>query len=86
MTREMFEKELTELGVLLNDEARLCQRMLDGALEALIQPESDAADTVIAGDDDVDRVYLQVEHGVESLLARRSPVAVDLRSCSPSTT
>jgi phosphate transport system protein len=79
MTREMFEKELTELGVLLNEEARLCQRLLDGALEALIRPESDAADTVIAGDDDVDRVYLQVEHGVESLLARQSPVAVDLR-------
>jgi phosphate transport system protein len=79
MTREMFERELTELGALLTEEARLCQRMLDGALEALIQPESIAADTVIAGDDDVDRVYLQVEHGVESLLARQSPVAVDLR-------
>ena len=34
---------------------------------------------MIAGDDAVDRVYLQVEHGVESLLARQSPVAVDLR-------
>ena len=34
---------------------------------------------MIAGDDGVDRVYLQVEHGVESLLARQSPVAVDLR-------
>jgi phosphate transport system protein len=79
MTRETFQKELTELGVLLHEEARLCQRLLDGALEALIAPASDAADTVIAGDDDVDRVYLQVEHGVESLLARQSPVAVDLR-------
>jgi phosphate transport system protein len=79
MTRETFEKELTELGALLHEEARLCQRLLDGALEALIAPASDAADTVIAGDDDVDRVYLQVEHGVESLLARQSPVAVDLR-------
>ena len=79
MTREMFDQELTELGALLNEEARLCQRMLDGALEALIAPESDAAVKVIAGDDGVDRVYLQVEHGVESLLARQSPVAVDLR-------
>ena len=79
MTREMFDQELTELGALLNEEARLCQRSLDGALEALIAPESNAADTVIAGDDGVDRVYLQVEHGVESLLARQSPVAVDLR-------
>jgi phosphate transport system protein len=79
MTREMFDQELTDLGALLSEEARLCQRSLDGALEALIAPDSHAADTVIAGDDAVDRVYLQVEHGVESLLARQSPVAVDLR-------
>jgi len=67
MTREMFDQELAELGALLNEEARLCQRSLDGALEALIAPGSDAADKVIAGDDGVDRVYLQVEHAVESL-------------------
>jgi phosphate transport system protein len=75
----MFDQELKDLGALLAEEARLCQRSLDGALEALIAPDSNAADTVIAGDDAVDRVYLQVEHGVESLLARQSPVAVDLR-------
>jgi phosphate transport system protein len=79
MTREMFDQELKDLGALLAEEARLCQRSLDGALEALIAPDSSAADKVIAGDDAVDRVYLQVEHGVESLLARQSPVAVDLR-------
>jgi phosphate transport system protein len=79
MTREMFDQELKDLGALLAEEARLCQRSLDGALEALIAPDSNAADKVIAGDDAVDRVYLQVEHGVESLLARQSPVAVDLR-------
>jgi phosphate transport system protein len=79
MARETFDQELAELGALLSEEARLCQRSLDGALEALIAPESSAADQVVAGDDAVDRVYLQVEHGVESLLARQSPVAVDLR-------
>jgi phosphate transport system protein len=75
----MFDQELKDLGALLAEEARLCQRSLDGALEALIAPDSNAADKVIAGDDAIDRVYLQVEHGVESLLARQSPVAVDLR-------
>jgi len=79
MPRETFDQELAELGALLDEEASLCQRSLDGALEALMAPESDAAETVVAGDDAVDRVYLQVEHGVESLLARQSPVAVDLR-------
>ena len=79
MPRETFHQELDELGALLNEEARLCQRSLDGALEALIAPDSNAADQVVAADDAIDRVYLQVEHGVESLLARQSPVAVDLR-------
>ncbi|HSD02392.1 MAG TPA: phosphate signaling complex protein PhoU [Gaiellales bacterium] len=79
MPRETFHQELDELGALLNEEARLCQRSLDGALEALIAPDSHAADQVVAADDDIDRVYLQVEHGVESLLARQSPVAIDLR-------
>ena len=44
MPRETFHQELTELGALLNEEARLCQRSLDGALEALIAPESGSAD------------------------------------------
>jgi phosphate transport system protein len=34
---------------------------------------------VIAFDDDVDRYYLGIEQGIESLLARQTPVAVDLR-------
>ena len=34
---------------------------------------------MIAFDDDVDRLYLRVEEGIESLLARQTPVAVDLR-------
>jgi phosphate transport system protein len=34
---------------------------------------------VIAFDDEVDRRYLEVEQGIEVLLARQTPVAVDLR-------
>jgi phosphate transport system protein len=79
MPRETLDQELADLGSLLDGEARLCRRALDGALQALTAPDSDAADAVVAGDDAVDRVYLQVEHAVESLLARQSPVAVDLR-------
>ena len=78
-TREGFHQELDELEALLQEEARICQRALDGALEALVRPDSTAADDVVAGDDTIDRIYLQVEHGVESLLARQTPVAIDLR-------
>jgi phosphate transport system protein len=79
MPRELLDQELADLGSLLGEEARLCRRALDGALAALNSPHSGAADAVVAGDDAVDRTYLQVEHAVESLLARQSPVAVDLR-------
>ena len=34
---------------------------------------------MIAFDDDVDRRYLQIEDGIQSLLARQTPVATDLR-------
>src|SRR5439155_1252431 len=37
------------------------------------------ADDVIAFDDDVDRQYLRIEEGIQSLLARQTPVATDLR-------
>ena len=34
---------------------------------------------MIAFDDDVDRHYIQIEEGIQSLLARQTPVATDLR-------
>ncbi len=34
---------------------------------------------MIAFDDEVDRLYLSIEQGIESLLARQTPVAIDLR-------
>jgi phosphate transport system protein len=37
------------------------------------------ADEVIAFDDEVDARYLSIEEGIQSLLARQTPVAVDLR-------
>jgi phosphate transport system protein len=52
---------------------------LRGALNALAQRDVELADDVIAFDDDVDRRYLQIEEGIEHLLALQTPVAIDLR-------
>jgi phosphate transport system protein len=54
-------------------------RALRASLNALEQRDVELADEVISFDDQVDEVYLAVEHGIESLLARQTPVAVDLR-------
>ena len=48
-------------------------------LNALVDHDIELADEVIAFDDEVDERYLAIEQGIQSLLARQTPVAVDLR-------
>jgi phosphate transport system protein len=61
------------------EEGELVLRALRGSLNALREADAELADEVIAFDDEVDRRYLDVEQGIEALLARQTPVAVDLR-------
>ena len=77
--RVSFQEELDQLEASLQEEGSLVRRVCRGALNALGQRDVELADDVIAFDDDVDRLYLHVEEGIESLLARQTPVAVDLR-------
>ena len=46
---------------------------------ALERQDAELADEVIRFDDDVDACYLAIEQGIQNLLARQTPVAVDLR-------
>jgi phosphate transport system protein len=77
--REEFHHELDEIEALLQDEGRLCERALEQVMTGLRSHNSDRARAVIAEDDDVDRLYTTVESAIESLLARQTPVAIDLR-------
>jgi phosphate transport system protein len=77
--RTTFQDQLNLLESALQEEGSLVLRALRGALKAVEERDSDLADEVIGFDDEVDRLYVQVEQGVESLLARQTPVASDLR-------
>ena len=77
--RVTFQEELDELAASLHKESRLVLRSLRGALNALRDQDTGLADEVIAFDDEIDAVYLELEQGIELLLARQTPVAVDLR-------
>src|SRR5437763_6062071 len=77
--RSPFQEELDQLEASLQEEGALVLRVLRGALNALAQRDVELADDVIAFDDDVDRQYLRIEEGMQSLLARQTPVATDLR-------
>src|SRR2546425_12213136 len=77
--RTTFQDELNLLESTLQEEGALVLRALRGALNSLEQRDSELADEVIAFDDDVDDRYLRIEEGIQSLLARQTPVASDLR-------
>src|SRR4029078_1878971 len=77
--RVSFQEELDQLEASLQEEGELVLRVLRGALNALGQGDVELADDVIAFDDDVDRHYIQIEEGIQSLLARQTPGAVELR-------
>jgi phosphate transport system protein len=77
--RLSFQEELEGLEAAVQEESALVLHALRSALNALERRDVDLADEVIAFDDEIDRRYLAIEEGVESLLARQTPVAVDLR-------
>ena len=77
--RTSFQEELDQLEASLQEEGALVLRVLRGALNALAQRDVELADEVIAFDDDVDRSYVEIQETIESLLARQTPVATDLR-------
>ena len=77
--RLSFQEALDRLEANLQEESELVLRSLRGALVALEQQDAELADEVIAFDDEVDARYLDISQGIEQMLARQTPVAVDLR-------
>jgi phosphate transport system protein len=78
--RVTFHEELMELEQALMREGDLGERSVQAATRALAEQDSELADEVIAFDDEVDDAYVAIEEGIQSLLARQTPVAIDLRN------
>ena len=77
--RLSFQEELAQLEAALQEEGALVLRALRSALNALARSDVELADEVIAFDDEIDSRYVAIDEGVQSLLARQTPVAIDLR-------
>jgi phosphate transport system protein len=77
--RITLQQELDQLEASLQEEGALVLRALRGCLNALERQDDELADEVIAFDDEVDDCYIAIEEGIQSLLARQTPVAIDLR-------
>ncbi len=77
--RVSFQVELDQLHAALQEEGSLVLRALHAAVGALVDQDVELADEVIAFDDDVDERCMAIEEGIQTLLARQTPVAGDLR-------
>jgi phosphate transport system protein len=77
--RLSFQEVLEQLEASLHEEGELVLRALRSTMNAFERFDTELADEVIRFDDEIDRAYLGVENAIQSLLARQTPVAVDLR-------
>ncbi len=78
-TAGAFDVELRDLSEKISEMGCLDQRQLRGALEALERRDLALARQVIATDDQVDMLQREIEQKAVVTIARRQPMAVDLR-------
>ncbi len=74
-----FDAELKELRAAVQMMAATVDTQMQHLAEAIEQPESDAAQRIVAMDRSVDRMQADIEETIVQMIARRQPVAVDLR-------
>ncbi|MDQ3915191.1 MAG: phosphate signaling complex protein PhoU [Actinomycetota bacterium] len=80
--RVSFHEELDAAEGVLLAEGGLVRRQLDTVVQALHRRDVDLADRVVAGDDEVDDLYIDCGSRILNLLALQAPVAGDLRLVS----
>src|SRR5918912_4083908 len=77
--RITFQEELEQVEAAVHEKADYVLRALRAAVNAVERADGELAAEVIAFDDEIDKRYFEIQEGIQSLLARQTPVAVDLR-------
>ncbi|HEY5284521.1 MAG TPA: phosphate signaling complex protein PhoU [Polyangia bacterium] len=78
-TSQEFEAELESVRQRIFEMGRHVDQVLDSAGKALMAGDSELGERIIAGDDETDSMELDIDHLCLEILARRQPVAGDLR-------
>ena len=79
VVRHNFDQDLESLRQDLVRMGEIVQTAIKDAVDALARRDKDLARTVMAGDDIIDRMQVEIEDRCISLIARQQPVATDLR-------
>jgi phosphate transport system protein len=74
-----IDDALDRLEAQLQEEGQRVLSALQGAVRALGEQDVELANEVIAFDDEIDRLFLDIQSGIQTLLALQNPVARDLR-------
>ncbi|GGA62882.1 phosphate signaling complex protein PhoU [Pelagibacterium lentulum] len=78
-TVKSYEDELTELARSISEMGGLVEKAISNATDALIRSDHELARATVAADKKVDAVQRQIDEMAVSIIARRQPMAADLR-------
>jgi len=82
MLRNRFDQDLDELNANLLELGVLIEQAIADSIDALIKQDKALAESVVAGDKEVNRLARLVESGSMKILLRQQPLAGDLRLIS----
>ena len=76
-----YDRDLENMGRRISEMGGLAEKMLADSMDALTNLDSDLAHRVIAADHRLDALHREIEEIAILTIARRQPLAVDLREC-----
>lgn len=77
--RDAYHEDLDSLTDKLVEMTRLVRSAISRATTALLDADLPLAESVISHDEEIDRIFSDVEASIYELMARQQPVAIDLR-------
>src|SRR5437773_8646512 len=78
-TAKAFDIDLQELARLVAEMGGLAEKQVADAVDALVQRDIDRAQRTVAADPEIDALQAEIEEKAVLTIARRQPIAVDLR-------
>jgi phosphate transport system protein len=78
-TAKAFDVDLQQLTRMVAEMGGLAERQIADAVDALARRDADRAQRTVAGDPSIDALQAEIEEKAVLTIARRQPMAVDLR-------
>src|SRR3954454_12299065 len=78
-TAKAFDADLHEITRLVSQMGGLAEKQIADSIETLSRRDVGEADRVVSGDKEIDKLQSTIEEKCVLTIARRQPLAVDLR-------